>query len=77
MQLIVAQDGVERDEGAAAKAVRVLYQALQVADVVTRRGTCAKGRAADLNGSDAVVDGSYTNVGVASGGEQFKLVGQE
>ena len=77
LQLIVAQDGVERDEDAAAKAVRVFDQAIQVADVVARRGACAKGRAADVDGIGAVVNGRDADVGVAGGGQQFKLVGQK
>ena len=76
-QLVVAQDGVERDEDAAVEAVRVFHQALDVPDVVARAGACAKGRAADVDGVGAMIDGFNTNVGIARGREQFKLVGQE
>ncbi len=65
LQLIVAQDGVERDENAAVEAVGVLHQALNVSDVIARAGPRAKGRAADVDGIGAVVDGFDANVCVA------------
>ena len=65
LQLIVAQDGVERDENAAVEAVGVLHQALNVSDVIARAGPRAKGRAADVDGIGAVVDGFNANVCVA------------
>ncbi len=77
LQLVVAQDGVQGDEDAAVEAVRVLHQALDVADVVARTGARAKGRAADVDGIGAVVDGFDADVGIARGREQFELVGQE
>ena len=77
LQLIIAQDGVERDENAGVEAVRVCNQALQIADVIARAGTGAKGGATDVHGIGAVVDGLDADVGVAGGGEQFDLVGQQ
>jgi hypothetical protein len=77
LQLIVAQDGVERDENAAVEAVRVLHQALRSRMSLPAPGTGAKGGAADVDGIGAVVDGFDADVGVAGGGEQFELVGQQ
>ena len=65
LQFVVAQDGVERDEDAAVEAVRVLHQALDVADVVARASPCAEGGAPDVDGVGAVVDGFDANVCVA------------
>jgi hypothetical protein len=76
-QLVVAQDGVERDENAAVEAVGVRDQAFQVADVVARTGARAEGRAADIDGIGAMVDGLDADVGIARGREQFNLVGQQ
>jgi hypothetical protein len=76
-EFIVAQDGVERDENAAVKAVGVGNQALQVAQVVACAGACTKGGAADVDGVGAVVDGLNADVGIARGGEEFELVGQQ
>ena len=77
LQLVVAQDGVERDEHPAVEAVGVGDQALQLADVVARPGARAEGRAADVDGIGAVVDGLDADVGIARGGEQLDLVGQQ
>src|SRR5690606_20990629 len=77
LQLIVAQDGVERDEDAAAKAMSVLDEPLQIADVVARRGSRAKGRAADIDGVSTMVDGFNADIGITRRGQEFELVGQE
>src|SRR5690606_9851115 len=76
-QLIVAQNSVERDEDAAAKAVGMFYQSLQIADLIARSGACAKARAADVDGICSVVDGFNANIGIAGRGQEFELVGQE
>jgi hypothetical protein len=67
LQFIVAQEGVERDEDAAAEAVRMRDQPLQVADVVARRGASAEGRAADVDGVGAMVDGLDADIRIARG----------
>ncbi len=77
LQFIVAQDGVERDEDAAAKTVGMPDEPLQVADVIACRGACAKGRAADVDSICAMVDGFNADIGVAGRGQEFELVGQE
>ena len=73
LQLVVAQDGVERHEDAAAEAVRMLHQPLDVGHRVAGRGPRAEGRAADVDRVRAVVDRLDADVGVASGGEQFDV----
>ncbi|MNL84214.1 hypothetical protein D3C87_2121160 [compost metagenome] len=55
----------------------MLDQALQVADVVARAHARAEGRAADVDGVGAMVDGFDADVCVARRREQFELVGQE
>ena len=77
LQLIVAQNSVQRDEDAAAKAVGMFHQSLQIADLIARSGACAKAGAADVDGICSVVDGFNANIGIAGRGQEFELVGQE
>ena len=76
LQLVVAQDGVEGDEDACVKAVRVARQPLDVGQRVAGAGTGAETGAANVDGVGAVVDGFDADVRIARGAEQFKLVGQ-
>ena len=77
LQLVVAQDGVVRDEDAGAETVRMPDQPLDLTHVVAGRSAGAEGWPADVDGVGAVVHGFDADVGVARGGEQFELVGQE
>ena len=77
LQLVVAQDGVERDEDAAAKAVGVCNQLFQLANVVACRGARTEGGAADIDSVGAVVHGFDADGGIARGGKEFDLVGQQ
>ena len=76
LQLVVAQDGVERDENAAVEAVRVLDQPGNVLHGVVGAAARPETGAADVDGIGPVVDGFDADVGGAGGGEQFKLVGK-
>ena len=75
-EFIVAQDGVERNKDAATKAVGVLHQTLQIADLVACRGACAKAGAADVDRICTVVDGFDADIGVTRRGQEFELMGQ-
>ena len=77
LQLVVAQDGVERDEDARVEAVRVAAQALDVGQRVARAGARAEAGAADVDGIGAVVHGFDADGGIARGGKEFDLVGQQ
>jgi hypothetical protein len=57
------------------EAVGVRDQAFQVADVVARTGARAEGRAADIDGIGAMVDGLDADIGIARGGQQLDLMG--
>ena len=74
LQLVVAQDGVLRDEDACMVAVCVLHQARNVLHAVGGVHARAKGRAADVDGIGAMVDGFDADIGVTGGAEQFELV---
>jgi hypothetical protein len=77
LQLVVAQDGVQRDKDAALEPVRVFDQPGDVLHAVVGAGAGAEGRPADVDGVGTVVDGFDADLGVARGGQQFKLVRQE
>jgi hypothetical protein len=74
LELVIAQDGVERDEDAAVETVGLPTQALDVAQVVAGTGAGAKGGSADVNGIGTVMDRGDANVGIARGGQQLNLV---
>ena len=76
-EFVVAQDGVERDEDAAAEAVGVFHQPLDVAHRVARRRPRAEGRAADVDRVRPVVDRLDADVGVSCRGEQFDVRAEE
>ena len=75
-ELVVAQDGVHRDEHPGMEPVRVGDQASNLRDRVGRLVTRPETRAADVDGVGAVVHGLDTDVGVAGRGEQFEVVAQ-
>ena len=70
-QLVVAQDGVQRDKNPAVKAVRVLHEAGNVLHGVVGAAARTETGAADVHRICAVVDGFNADVGGAGGGEQF------
>jgi hypothetical protein len=72
-ELVVAQDGVQRDEDARAVAVGVAAQALDVGQRVAGLVARAESRAADVHGIGAVVDGLDADGGVARRGQQFEV----
>ena len=74
-ELVIAQDGVERDKDAAVKAVRMLHQLGDVLHRVVGRRPCPKGGTANVDRVRAVVDGFDANVQVAGGGQEFEVVG--
>lgn len=75
LEFVVAQDGVERDEHAGVKAVRMAHQPLDLGDGVVRAGARAERGATNVDGIGAVVDRFDADVGIARGGEQFEVVG--
>jgi hypothetical protein len=64
-ELVVAQDGVQRDVNAGVVAVGVRHQSRQILDRVRRLVARAERRPADVDGVCAVVDGLDADVGVA------------
>jgi hypothetical protein len=71
LQLVVAQDGVERDEDRRGSGGRA-RQALDVGHRCLGVGARAEGRAADVDGIGAVVDGLDADVGVRGRGEAVR-----
>ena len=75
-ELVVAQDGVHRDEYPGMETVRVGDEAGDLRDRVGRLVARPEARAADVNRVGAVVHGLDTDLGVAGRGEQFEVVAQ-
>src|SRR3989344_1053316 len=75
LELVVAQDGVERGEDLGVVAVGVLDQPGDVADLVAGVAARAERGPANVDGVGAVVDGFDPDVGRARGRKQFDLVG--
>ena len=74
LEFVIAQDGVERDEDSAVKAMGFATQAFNVAQVVAGAGAGAKGGCADVDGIGTVMDRGDANVGIARRGQQLNLV---
>ena len=72
--LVVAQDGVERDEHLRAVAMRVPRQPLDVGHRVAGIGPRAEGRSADVDGVGAMVDRRDAEIGVLRGRKQFQML---
>jgi hypothetical protein len=73
-ELVITQDGVERDKDAAVESVGVLHQLGDVLHRVVRRGACPKRRPTNVDRIGAMVDGFDANVEGAGGGEEFEVV---
>jgi hypothetical protein len=72
VELVVAQDRVERDENFGVVAVRVGCQPLDVGDAVAGVRPRTEGRPADVHRVGAMRDRLDAEVGILGGGEQFK-----
>jgi hypothetical protein len=68
LELMVVDDGVERDVNLCSIGVGVFAQAFDVGERIACRGASAILRSSDVNGISSVVDGFYTDVGIACGG---------
>ena len=71
LQLVVVQDGVERDVDAGVEAVRELDQCGDLAHRVAGLVARPEGRAADVHRIGAVQDGLAADLGRLGRGEQF------
>ena len=76
LELVVAQDGVQRHEHARVEAVRVAAQALDLGHRVGRLVARAEAGAADVDRVRPVVHRLDADVGVAGGGEELELGAQ-
>ena len=72
LDLVVVQQGVERDEHPRPVTMRELDQPRDVFDAVAGVGAGAEGRAADIDRIGAVQDRLDAEVGILGGGEQFE-----
>ena len=73
LQLIVAQDGVERDEDARVKAMRVAYKPRDVCNGVGGFVACAHVGPTDIHRIGAMIDRLDAYLGITCGREQFKV----
>ena len=76
LQLVVAQDGVDGQEDAAAVALRMRAQPRDVRHRIARLVPRAIGRPADVDRVGPVVHGLDADVGIARRGEQFEFGAQ-
>jgi hypothetical protein len=67
VELVIVQDGIERDKDLGAVAVGKIAQAFDIGDIVAGAITGAKGRATDVDGIGAVLDGFNAEIGVLAG----------
>jgi hypothetical protein len=73
LELIVAQDGVQRHEDECVEAARVAAQALDLGHRVGHLVARAEARPADVDRVRAVVHRLDAEVGVAGGGQEFEF----
>ena len=72
-QLIIVKDGIKSDEHLGMVTMCMLDQSFNILNGVLRLGARTKGRAANVDSICPVINGSNTDVGIAGGGEQFKM----
>ena len=70
-KLVIAQDGIERDEDPGPVAVGEVTEPFDFGDIVASTVTGAESRAADVDGVSAVLDGFDAEIGVLGRGEEF------
>ena len=73
-KLIVAQDGVERDENLCPEAMCKIAQASDFGDIVASAIAGAESRATDIDGVGPVLDGFDAEIGVFGRREEFERV---
>ena len=71
-QLIVTENGVQRQQYAGVEAVRMANKALDIGERIACPGACAEIRPADIHGVCPVVDGFDAKIGVFRRGEEFQ-----
>ena len=71
-ELRIVQDGIQRDKDLGPVAVGEIAQALDIGDIVAGAIAGPEGRAADVDGIGAVLDGLDAEIGVLGRSEEFE-----